>query len=665
MLEQIFLKIISMSWGAGIVILIVCFARFLLKKFPKHISYMLWSVVLFRLFCPVILENDISPVQSIEPILYEHTEESALPEITVELNNGQHIGMEELKDSEDGQNAHVSFVLGENFKEEKLSWQEWTVLVGKYMWIVGMSVMFWRFGISLVQMRKKVSTAIPVKDNIYIMNETVSPFVMGILKPRIYLSGDLNEKEQKYIILHEQFHIKRCDHIIKMIAYVALCIHWFNPLVWLAYVLFCKDMEMSCDEAVIKKMGEGIKADYSSSLLALSTRHPIIGISVDFGEGDTKGRIKNIARFSKIKPAVIVVLVSGAIILIITLAFNNKVSDSDAKGLNDERGIVEKQEESEQVNDNKLLTLDINIEDFYLKKTGEPSNFYCIDGENILWGSGRNEYGQLGQGTQDYGFYEEPVKMAENVVHVSFSQKGFVIYLTSDNKLYGVGNAGCGALQQYTEFDWDKYVNAENYCITNPILLMEDVVYACCGKDDIVCLKKDGTVWSWGTVYVQGNYSTHYAYYIQKPKQILENAVLVTGGWYNHAALLQDGTVWTWGYNGSGNCGVANSSVVKEPTMVAKDVVMVWTNLPATLEVLPDGTMKAGKTQYNADYNSIVEFNGEYPYFLNNTVIKKTDGSYWIGGENIGTEEKVVHGAETDYTVICTHEFQPYELLTD
>lgn len=355
----------------------------------------------------------------------------------------------------------------------------------------------------------------------------------------------------------------------------------------------------------------------------------------------------------------------GVIALIISLIFNIKTSNSSGKDANDEGGTVEKVEGLNQSNAEELLELDIKIEDFYLKKTGDPSNFYYIDDENVLWGSGRNEYGQLGQGTQDYEFYEDAVKLAENVVHVTFSQKGFVIYLTNDNKLYGVGNAGCGALQQYAEFDWNKYVNEEDYCIAKPVLLMEDVVYACCGKDDVVCLKKDGTVWTWGTVFVQGNSSTHNAYYIQQPKEILQNALLVTGGWFNHAALLQDGTVWTWGYNSSGNCGVANSSVVKEPSMVATDVVMVWTDLAATLESPTDGTIRAGKTQYNVDYERITEFEGEYPYFLNNTVIKKSDGTYWICGENVGTEEKVVHGAEADYTVICTHEFQMYEVPTD
>ena len=133
MLELIFLKVINMSWGAGIVILIVCLARFLLKRFPKYISYMLWSVVLFRLFCPMILEVDISPVRNIEPILYEYTveEEIVLPETIVEYNDPD-IAPETVTDPEDGQTAYEPIVLEENSKEEKRSWQEWAVLVGQY-----------------------------------------------------------------------------------------------------------------------------------------------------------------------------------------------------------------------------------------------------------------------------------------------------------------------------------------------------------------------------------------------------------------------------------------------------------------------------------------------------------------------------------------------------
>lgn len=215
-------------------------------------------------------------------------------------------------------------------------------------------------------------------------------------------------------------------------------------------------------------------------------------------------------------------------------------------------------------------------------------------------------------------------------------------------------------MQQYEKWDWTQFVNGEHYTVTTPILLMENVVYACCGRDDIVCLEKDGTVWTWGTVYMEGNFMAQNVYFIDKPQKILENAVLITGGWYNHAALLRDGTVWTWGYNSAGNCGVADITVISEPTMVAEDVVMVWTDLAVDGYPQPDADIIAlastGNRKYTV-YDDISEFDNIYPRFLNNTVIQKADGSYWVCGENVGTEERVVHGAESSYSVICTHEF--------
>lgn len=322
------------------------------------------------------------------------------------------------------------------------------------------------------------------------------------------------------------------------------------------------------------------------------------------------------------------------------------------------KNVEEPDQVSDQVSDQlpDQLNVSVDIGEHYVTSTGDPSNFYYIDGNNVLWGSGRNEYGQLGQGTQDYEFYAEKVKIAEDVIHADYSQKGFVIYLTEDHKLYGMGNAGCGALQQYEEFDWTKYTNGEQYTVTTPVLLMEDAVYACCGRDDIVCLKEDGTVWTWGTVCAGSSY-------VPKPEKILENAVLITGGWFNHAALLEDGTVWTWGYNEAGNCGVADLATVTEPTMAAEDVTMVWTDLAVANYPEPDAEDIAmawtGDLKYNTEYDNIAEFDEIYPKFLNNTVIRKTDGSYWVCGENAGNEEKVVVGAEGDYSVICTHEFVP------
>ena len=678
MLEQVFLKVMDMSWSASMIIAIVFIVRILLKRFPKFISYMLWSVVLFRLLCPFTFEFRISPVPNLKPALNEYVSvkddipiEGLLGGTDVSGIGGETGNIPNIPEL--GQISTVQLSSDRNSKAVEVSWLEPFILFGKYAWICGIGILFLYCVISTAKIRKKVSVSIPFKENIYITDEMVSPFVMGIFSPRIYLPDSLDEKEQEYIILHEKFHIRRFDHIVKPIAFAALCIHWFNPLVWVAFNLFCKDMEMSCDEAVIEKMGENIRADYSVSLLALSTKHRILrGIPVDFGEGNTKGRIKNLAAFRKTKKGVLAVLTAGVIILILCLASTHKAQVAAANDSEDEKTQVAVANDTENGNTvaenpgiSDQISISLDITELYQTSVGDPSNLYYIDKSNVLWGSGRNEYGQLGQGTQDYEFHSEMVQIAENVIDVDYSQKGFVIFLSEDHKLYGVGNAGCGTLQQYEAFDWTRYVNGENYYVSEPYLLMENVKYARCGRDDIVCLTEDGAVWVWGTIYCMGDYLLQNVYFVEKPKKVLENAALVTGGWFNHAALLQDGTVWTWGYNSAGNCGVAGLPVISEPAMVAEDVVMVWTDLAVSGYMQPDAEDAAmawtGDLKYNTEYNNIAGFDDIYPRFLNNTVIRKADGSYWVCGENVGTKEKVVHGAEGDYSIRCTYEFYPCE----
>lgn len=680
MLEQTFLKVMDMSRSAIMIIVVVFLVRILLKKYPKFLSYMLWSAVLFRLLCPVTLEFAISPVPNLEPAFqgYMSEKEGVHPEepldgSDISYTSGETENVPVNAQTPSMQIPSLTLSSDGNGVETEVSWQELFIYYGKYVWLCGISILLWYWVISAIHIRNKVAASIPYKKGIYITDEVAFPFVMGIFSPRIYLPAGLGEREQEYIILHEKSHIRRFDHVIKPVAFATLCIHWFNPLVWISFILFCKDMEMSCDEAVIKKMGESIKADYSISLLTLSTRRPIPRLlPVEFGEGDTKGRIKNLAALKKTKKSVLAVLVTGVAILIVCLASTHKTTiaaEEDPAGVNsptadtaNSEDVIHADEDSKMP---ELLYVSLDVTEYYHTSVGDPSNLYYIDEDNVLWGSGMNECGQLGQGTQDFEFHSDMVKIAENVIDVDYSQKGFVIFLTEDHKLYGVGNAGCGALQQYETFDWSRYSNDKHYYVSEPCLLMENVKYARCGRNDIACLTEDGAVWIWGTIYCVGNYFSHNAYFIEKPTKILERAVLVTGGWNNHAALLQDGTVWTWGDNRAGNCGVADLAVVREPMMVAEDVVMVWTDLAVKNYPEPDAediaSVWTGRRKYNTDYDNIAGFDGVYPKYLNNTVILKADGSQWVCGENVGTEEKVVHGAEGDYPAIWTYEFYPCE----
>lgn len=666
MLKQIFLEVLNMSWDASIVVAIVVAVRALLKRFPKFISYMLWTVVFFRFLCPVTLEMPYSPVLNLGLVFDEYIEgeDSLLSEgfggnISEELDT---LYIDEEMKNETQATRLDGITTKVDIDNRGISRQESLIFCGKYIWILGLGVMFLYCVISNMKMYDRVKASIPIGQNVYLLGEEISPFVMGIFKPKIYLPESLSKTEQKYIILHEKYHIRRLDHIIKPFAFGAVCIHWFNPLAWLAFILFCKDMEMSCDEAVIKMLGEDIRVDYSASLLALSTKnHVVRSLSVDFGEGDTKERVRNLASYRKTKKWILVIIIMMVIAIIICLAFNYKYSNSGINSSELEIGNAKEEIVLGAIKEEIKTDITINISDHYITSTGDPSNLYYIDENNVLWGSGRNEYGQLGQGTQDYEFHSENLQIAENVVHVDYSQKGFAIYITNDYKLYGMGNAGSGALQQYETFDWTRYTQGEHYTVTSPILLMEDVVYACCGRDDIVCIKKDGTVWTWGTICVEGTILSSNAFFLESPQKILENAVLITGGWFNHSALLQDGTVWTWGYNTSGNCGVADSTMISEPTMVAENVIMVWTGVTINShsELRAEETVSAWfeELKYNAKQDNITEFGDEYPRVMNNTIIQKVDGSYWVCGENVGETERIVHGAEGDYSIICTHVF--------
>lgn len=296
-------ELLRINLVTSIVILIILGARLILKRAPKVFSYALWAIVLIRLLIPVSIQSPISVVPN-TPAASGAVINSALPEIEFET----------LRDRE--QNYYESQNTSPEDVQVYVSRTMEPMVYLSLAWLVGVAVMVLYSGISYLKIRRMVRIAVPLRENIWIADDIKSPFVIGFIKPKIYLPNNLGEQEQEYIILHEQYHIRRLDHVIKALAFLALTIHWFNPLVWIAFVLACKDMEMSCDEAVIRKLGENVRADYSASLLTLATGHRIIaGTPLAFGEGDTKGRIKNLAKWKK--PAIWVLVLTLIICLIL------------------------------------------------------------------------------------------------------------------------------------------------------------------------------------------------------------------------------------------------------------------------------------------------------------------------------------------------------------
>lgn len=299
-LTQIFAKVLNMSLTASLVIVLVIAARFVLRKSPKVFSYALWAVVLFRLLCPVSLPSPVSllglldapvaqsegPTTAVEYIPYEVVEKAA--------ENSQQLS--DLPQNTTAQAPTQSQQATVEPQREPLSAAE----IVTYIWLSGIAVMVIVGVGSYLRFRKHLTGAVPVKDNIFLVDHIDSAFVAGLIRPKVYLPSDIPLKQMGYIIAHEQYHIRRFDHVTKHLSFAALCIHWFNPLVWVAFILSGKDLEMSCDEAVIKKLGECIRADYSASLLSLATgRRIIAGTPLAFGEGDTKSRIKNMAKWKQ------------------------------------------------------------------------------------------------------------------------------------------------------------------------------------------------------------------------------------------------------------------------------------------------------------------------------------------------------------------------------
>lgn len=310
MLDKVFLQVVNMSYIASVVILFVIAARILLKKAPKKYSYILWAAVLFRLILPISFESVLSlipvnPRPISNDILYSTT-----PQINTGISNVDQLITTSIPEAEVMASANPM--------------QIW-IYIGSLIWIIGIGILLTYGIISLLKMKRRLDDANFYKDNIYKAENIDSPFVIGLFQPKIYLPTSLSEYEEEYIVLHESTHIKRFDHIIRFISYLVLCIHWFNPLVWIAFWISGEDMEMSCDEAVISQLGQNVKKDYSQSLLNLTTGKRKLSMTpLAFGEGETKGRIKNIIKFKEPKFYIIIIALIILAVAFIGLMTNPK-----------------------------------------------------------------------------------------------------------------------------------------------------------------------------------------------------------------------------------------------------------------------------------------------------------------------------------------------------
>ncbi len=309
MLDDLFLSVLNMSLFASYVIVFVLLARLVLKKSPKVFSYALWGVVLLRLLCPLSFESALSLIPIGKQPISQNIIYSQTPQISTGMTVVDNM-INPILPAPTDVGASINPI------------QVW-LFIGEIVWILGIVVILIYSIISFMKLSRSLITSTPLKDNIYLADHISTPFVLGMIRPKIYLPSSLLENEQNYIIAHELCHIKRFDHITRMLSFLALSIHWFNPLVWIAFVLSGKDMELSCDESVMKSMDIDIKAEYSQSLLRFSTSKRMIHATpLAFGEGNTKGRVKNVLNYKKSAFWVVIVAAVSCAVMIICFSSN-------------------------------------------------------------------------------------------------------------------------------------------------------------------------------------------------------------------------------------------------------------------------------------------------------------------------------------------------------
>ncbi len=326
-MEQLFLKILEMSYRASFVILIVLSIRLLLKKTPKIYSYVLWSVVLLRLVCPISIESGLSIIPS-NNVVANFSNQPNIEEkynfstdTTSENNenkenkeNKENVIIDEIEQNNvttpnDNNYNSNNVEINNNTTYSNPSKFEQLFFWGSSVWITGFIILFGYGIISLIMFKGSLLNVEPYEENIFFVDNISTAFVLGVFSPKIYIPKNLLESELEYIVLHEKKHIKRYDYFIKLVSYIAVCIHWFNPLVWLAYFKSIEDMEMSCDESVIKEMGSEIKKDYSNSLLTFTTKEYAVTMPLAFGEVSVKARIKNVLNYKSVSGKVSICLV--------------------------------------------------------------------------------------------------------------------------------------------------------------------------------------------------------------------------------------------------------------------------------------------------------------------------------------------------------------------
>lgn len=422
-MDDVFLKLVNLSISASWLILAVLVLRVVLKKAPKWVMPLLWGVVALRLVCPFSIESALSLIPSAETIPSEIVTETREPvlyeQATLDIVTNPTLP------------SAAEVPVGVSRQQAQVDFNIYSVL-----WLAGMAALLVHALVSAGKLKKKLATAILLRDNIYESEFVDSPFVFGVVKPNIYLPMHMDEGTAAHVIAHERAHLARRDHWWKVLGYLVLALHWFNPLVWVAYILFCRDIELACDEKVVKGLDGAARADYSQALLSCAApKRAVAACPLAFGEGNIKTRVKSALHYKKPAFWVAAAAVLAVVIMAVCFLTNPK----------SERGSL--------VWAQKLNAADVASIELYVPAEGKARQYKKLDTEEMaqaveLINSSRGTY--IEKPETVYGGL--PVwfllTMADGTVHAVGSVVGHYLIIDGDTFDADVEN----------QAEWENYV---------------------------------------------------------------------------------------------------------------------------------------------------------------------------------------------------------------
>ena len=422
-MDDVFLKLVNLSISASWLILAVLVLRVVLKKAPKWVMPLLWGVVALRLVCLFSIESALSLIPSAETIPSEIVTETREPvlyeQATLDIVTNPTLP------------SAAEVPVGVSRQQAQVDFNIYSVL-----WLAGMAALLVHALVSAGKLKRKLATAILLRDNIYESEFVDSPFVFGVVKPNIYLPMHMDEGTAAYVIAHEHAHLARRDHWWKVLGYLVLALHWFNPLVWVAYILFCRDIELACDEKVVKGLDGAARADYSQALLSCAApKRAVAACPLAFGEGNIKMRVKSTLHYKK--PAFWVAAAAVLAVVIVAVCFLTNPRS--------ERGSL--------VWAQKLNAADVASIELYVPAEGEARQYKKLDTEEMaqaveLINSSRGTY--IEKPETVYGGL--PVwfllTMADGTVHAVGSVVGHYLIIDGDTFDADVEN----------QAEWENYV---------------------------------------------------------------------------------------------------------------------------------------------------------------------------------------------------------------